>query len=156
MVGGGAGVVGGGLWVRIEWPWINEGFDLHISGLPTFHLSAVPSYDGGQVFVEMQDAQTGMRIGHATMDVRYHEGGSDPKTVTPGQQIMMMMEFQGIDAILPAGHGLRFVLSDTGEDYLAPACGTACLVHVLPSLSTFEAPLIDTDKSNVLVTPQFE
>ncbi|MBI87565.1 MAG: hypothetical protein CMB67_00840 [Euryarchaeota archaeon] len=156
FVGGGAPVVGGGQSVTIECPSINEGFDLHISGLPTFHLSAVPSYDGGQVFVEMQDAQTGMRIGHATMDVRYHEGGSDPKTVTPGQQIMMMMEFQGIDAILPAGHGLRFVLSDTGEDYLAPACGTACLVHVLPSLSTFEAPLIDTDKSNVLVTPQFE
>ena len=151
---GGAPVVGGGQSVTIECPSINQERDMHISGLPTFHLSAVPSYDGGQVFVEMQDAQTGMRIGHATMDVRYHEGGSEPKTVNPGQQIVMMMEFQGIDAIIPAGHGLRFILTDTGEDYLAPACGTACLVHVLPSLSTFEAPLVDIDISNVIITPQ--
>ncbi len=153
---GGVPVVGGGQSVTIECPSINEERDIHISGLPTFHLSVVPSYNGGQVFVEMQDAQTGMRIGHATMDVRYHEGGSEPKTVIPGQQIVMMMEFQGIDAIIPAGHGLRFILTDTGEDYLAPACGSACLVHVLPSLSTFEAPLIDIGISNVIITPQLE
>ncbi len=153
---GGAPVVGGGQSVTIECSSINQERDMHISGLPTFHLSVVPSYDGGQVFVEMQDAQTGMRIGHATMDVRYHEGGSEPKTVIPGQQIVMMMEFQGIDAIIPAGHGLRFILTDTGEDYLAPACGTTCLVHVLPSLSTFEAPLVDIDISNVIITPQLE
>ena len=81
-----------------------------------------------------------MIIGHATMYVRYHAGGYDPQTVVPGQQITMMMEFQGIDALLPAGHGLRFIFSDQGEDYLAPACGSACTVHILPSLSVFEAP----------------
>ena len=107
--------------------------DMHISGLPTLHLSAVPTFDGGQIFIEMQDAETGMRIGHATMDVRYHEGGYEPQTVIPGQQITMMMEFQGIDAILPAGHGLRFIFSEQGEDYLAPACGSTCTVHILPS-----------------------
>jgi hypothetical protein len=68
----------------------------------------------------------------------------------------MMMEFQAIDAFLPAGHGLKFVLTDTGEDYLAPACGTACPVHVLPSSSTFEAPIITRDDSNILITPQVE
>ena len=64
------------------------------------------------------------------------------------------MEFQAIDAILPAGHGLRFVLSEQGEDYLAPACGTACTVHVLPSLSIVELPLIERIGSEVLLTPQ--
>ena len=156
FIGGGAPVVGGGQSLVIECPSINEELDLHISGLPTFHLSAVPTFDGGQVFVEMQDAETGMRMGHATMDVRYHEGGSEPKTVIPGEQITMMMEFQAIDAVLPAGHGLKFVLTDTGEDYLAPACGTACTVHVLPSSSTFEAPIITRDDSNILITPQIE
>ena len=66
----------------------------------------------------------------------------------------MMMEFQAIDAILPAGHGLLFIMSDQGEDYLAPACGNACTVHVLPSSSTLELPIIDRDGSNVLITPQ--
>ena len=102
----------------------------------------------------MQDAETGLRLGHATMDIRYHAGGSDPQTVVPGQQVTMMMEFQGIDAILPAGHGIRFILSDQGEDYLAPACGNACTIHVLPSLSTAELPLIERTGDNVLITPQ--
>ena len=119
-------------------------------------MTAVPTFDGGQVFVELQDAQTGLRLGHATMDVRYHAGGSEPQTVIPSQTITLLMEFQGMDVILPAGNGLRFVITDTGEDYLAPACVTACIVHVLPSLSTFEAPIIDRTNSEVLITPQSE
>ena len=71
------------------------------------HLSVVPSFDGGQVFVEMQNMETGTRIGHATMDVRYHEGGYEPQTVIPGQEVTMMMEFQAIDAIVQAGQGIE-------------------------------------------------
>tara|TARA_B110000467_G_scaffold163371_1_gene189203 strand:- start:3587 stop:5389 length:1803 start_codon:yes stop_codon:yes gene_type:complete len=155
FIGGGAPVVGGGQSVTVECPGINEQ-DLHISGLSTIHITAVPTFDGGQVFVELQDAQTGLRLGHATMDVRYHAGGSEPQTAIPGQTITLLMEFQGMDVILPAGNGLRFIITDTGEDYLAPACGTACTVHVLPSLSTFEAPIIDRTDSQVLITPQSE
>ena len=156
FLGGGPPVVGGGQTITIDCPNINPDFDMHISGLATIHLTAVPTFDGGQVFVEMQDAQTGMRVGHATMDVRYHAGGSEPQTVTPGDAVTMMMEFQAIDAIIPAGNGLRFFLTDTGEDYLAPACGTACVLHVLPSMSTFEAPLIERDGSNTLIVPMYQ
>ena len=120
------------------------------------HIPAIPTFDGGQVFIEMQDLETGLRLGHATMDVRYHAGGYDAQTVFPGQQITLLMEFQAIDAILPAGHGLKFILSEQGEDYLAPACGTACTVHVLPSMSTLELPIIIRDGGNVLITPQIE
>ncbi|MED5271303.1 MAG: hypothetical protein VX613_00265, partial [Candidatus Thermoplasmatota archaeon] len=128
----------------------------HISGLTSLHIPAIPTFDGGQVFIEMQDLETGLRLGHATMDVRYHAGGYDAQTVVPGQQITLLMEFQAIDAILPAGHGLKFILSEQGEDYLAPACGTACTVHVLPSMSTLEIPIIIRDGGNVLITPQIE
>ena len=41
--------------------------------------------------------------------------------------VTMYMEFQGMDVILPAGHGLRVVMTESGEDYLAPACGLAAL-----------------------------
>jgi len=155
FTGGGAPVVGGGQTVTIECPELSTS-DLHIAGLATLHISAVPTFDGGQVFVEMQDLETGLRLGHATMDVRYHAGGYDAQTVLPGQEITLLMEFQAIDAILPAGHGLRFVMSEQGEDYLAPACGTVCTVHVLPSMSTLELPIINRDGSNVLITPQLE
>ncbi|MAT49332.1 MAG: hypothetical protein CMA27_05825 [Euryarchaeota archaeon] len=153
FTGGGAPVVGGGQTVTIECPELSTS-DIQISGLATLHIPAVPTFDGGQVFVEMQDLETGIRLGHATMDVRYHAGGYDAQTVLPGQQITLLMEFQAIDAILPAGHGLKFIMSEQGEDYLAPACGNACTVHVLPSMSTLELPIITRDGSNVLITPQ--
>ncbi len=156
FVGGGAPVVGGGQTLAVECPAMSETEDLHIAGLATIHLSAVPTFDGGQIFVEMQDSETGLRLGHATMDVRYHAGGYEAQTVIPGESITMLMEFQAIDAILPAGHGVRFVLSEQGEDYLAPACGSTCTVHVLPSLSIAELPVIERTQSDVLVTPQSE
>ena len=66
----------------------------------------------------------------------------------------MMMEFRAIDALLPAGHGLRFIMSEQGEDYLAPACGAACQIHVLPGSSTLELPIIDRTNAQTLIVPQ--
>ena len=153
FLGGGAPVVGGGQIVTVECPALSES-EIHISGLVSLHLLAVATFDGGQVFIEMQDSETGLRLGHATMDIRYHAGGYEPQTVTPGQTVTMMMEFQAIDALLPAGHGLRFILSEQGEDYLAPACGPSCQIHVLPGSSTLELPLIDRTNTPALIVPQ--
>ena len=153
FTGGGAPVVGGGQTVTVICPPLDEN-DIHISGLTSLHLLAVPTFDGGQIFIEMQDSETNLRLGHATMDIRYHAGGSEPQTVTPGQTLTMMMEFQAIDAILPAGHGLQFIISEQGEDYLAPACGTACVIHVLPGSSTLEIPIIENSVSKSFQVPQ--
>ena len=153
FLGGGAPVVGGGQVVTVECPSLSDS-DIHIAGLVSLHLAAVPTFNGGQVFILMEDAETGLRLGHATMDVRYHAGGYDAQTVIPGELVTMLMEFQAIDAILPAGHGLRFIMSEQGEDYLAPACGNACTVHVLPSSSTLEIPIIERGGSSILITPQ--
>ena len=102
----------------------------------------------------MQDASTGMRLGHATMDIRYHAGGSEPQTVLPNDRVMMMMEFQAIDATIPAGHGIRLVLTDSGEDYLAPLCGNACPIHVLTSTSNMILPIINPNEDQIFITPQ--
>jgi len=139
--------------VQIDCPGFEN--DTHISGLTRLHMTVHASGDGGQIFVEMQDAETGMRLGHATMDLRYHAGGYEPQTVISGQEIVMMMEFQGIDAILPAGHGVRLVMTSTGEDYLAPVC--SCPIHIMiDDSSTLSIPHIDRDDSKAFITPQSE
>ena len=139
--------------VEIDCPGFEN--DTHISGLTRLHMTVHASGDGGQIFVEMQDAETGMRLGHATMDLRYHAGGYEPQTVISGQEIVMMMEFQGIDAILPAGHGIRLVMTSTGEDYLAPVC--SCPIHIMiDDSSTLSLPHIDRDESMAFITPQSE
>ena len=154
FTGAAGAVLGGGDTVTVTCPPMSSEADTHISGLATFHLTVIPSFDGGQVFIEMQDSETGIRLGHATMDVRYHAGGYDAQTVIPGQTVTMLMEFQGIDALLPANHGITFVLSESGEDYLPPACTPSCSMHVIPSASTVEIPVIYRDGSNILITPQ--
>jgi hypothetical protein len=126
--------------------------DTHISGLPTLHLDVTPSFDGGQIFAELRDAQTGLRFGHATMDVRYHAGGYDAQTVVPFSTVTMLMEFQGMDVILPAGHGLELVFTQNGEDYLPPACSNTCPITV--NSGELMLPVIDRDGSTILITPQ--
>ena len=150
---GGASVIGGGV-STVEFNCQGFSEELHIAGLPTLHLDVTPSYNGGQIFAELQDAETGLRLGHATMDVRYYAGGYEPQTVVPGQNLVMLMEFQGLDVVLPAGHGIKLVLTESGEDYLAPACGTACPVTV--SGGEFSIPTIIRDANRVLETPQSE
>lgn len=151
---GGVSVLGGGVQsVTMDCPSLSDK-DVHIAGLPTLHLKASPTYDGGQVFVELQDAETGLRLGHATMDVRYHAGGYDPQTVVPGSDLTLLMEFQGLDVLLPAGHGLRLVMTETGEDYLAPACGLSCPVHVIAEGSMLTLPTVERDGSGEFLTPQ--
>ena len=66
--------------------------DTIISGLAALHLTVVANFDGGQVFIEMQDSETGLRLGHATMNKDIMQGYS-PQTVTPGETVVMMMEF---------------------------------------------------------------
>ena len=154
FTGGGAPVVGGGQTVTTTCSALSETDDILISGLIRLHLEAVATMDGGQIFAELRDSQTGIRLGHATMDIRYHAGGYEPQTVLPSEQVTMMMEFQAIDAILPAGHGITIVFTESGEDYLAPACGPSCTIHILPSISELSIPHIVRDSSNVLITPQ--
>jgi predicted acyl esterase len=154
FVGGGAPVVGGGQTVTTSCTSLSEENDIKISGLIRLELEVVATMDGGQIFAELRDSETGIRLGHATMDIRYHAGGYEPQTVLPSEQLTMMMEFQAIDAILPAGHGIDILFSETGEDYLAPACGSSCSIHILPSLSKLSIPHIIQDGECILITPQ--
>ena len=85
------------------------------------------------------------------MDIRYHQGGYEPTTVLPGQSLTMLMEFQAMDVILPAGHWFTLTLTSSGEI-------TFLLLVLLPARLQFRGnsllPTINRDGSNVLITPQ--
>lgn len=91
--------------------------DTRIAGLVQLPLHVTPTGPGGQVYVQLQDAETGLHLGHGIMDLRYHAGGMEMQPVAPGQPLVAMMELEPMDAVLPAGHGLRLVFAGTGEDY---------------------------------------
>jgi len=103
-------------------PMTNE---MHISGLPTLHIDARTNMcNGGQLFVTMYDGTSGLRLGHATMDVRYRDGGYEAQPTSPMTSYRMLMEFNPMDVIVPKGHTIQLVVTETGEDYLPSPCAS--------------------------------
>ena len=56
-------IVGGGDSLTVECDPLSVDNDTIISGLAVLHLTVVANFDGGQVFIEMQDSETGLRLG---------------------------------------------------------------------------------------------
>ena len=84
----------------------------------------------------MTDGTSGLRLGHATMDLRYRDGGYEAKSVTPFATYTMQMEFNPMDVIIPEGHVINLEITESGEDYLPSTCASAGI-----TLSQAEQPL---------------
>ena len=135
---GADGVVNTNSAISIVSPAFEE--EIHISGLPTLHLEVnTRGCNGGQIFATLWDETDGLRLGHAVMDIRYRDGGYDAKPVSPIGSYTMLMEFNPLDVVLPAGHSLSLELTDTGEDYLPSTCA---LTGLSVQGGTFGMPLI--------------
>jgi len=118
--------------------------DIHISGLPTMHLSVQALCKGGQIFATMKDGTTGLRLGHAVMDLRYRDGGYDAKVTIPFISYKMEMEFNPMDVVIPSGHTLLVELTETGADYLpSPDCASVGMNVDTDSSTVLGLPLID-------------
>ena len=138
---GSTGVVSSNGGITIVSPTFDE--ELHLSGLPTLHLDvSTRGCNGGQIFATLNDGTTGMRLGHAVMDLRYRDGGYDaePVVFVVPHPYTMLMEFNPLDIVLPAGHSLSIELTETGEDYLPSTCAAFGLSI---QGGTFGLPLID-------------
>ena len=79
-------------------------------------ISSQGPASGGQLFVTMNDATANLRLGHATMDVRYREGGYESQAASALTTYTMLMEFNPMDVIVPAGHEIRIELTERGMD----------------------------------------
>jgi len=115
--------------------------------MPTLHLTAsTRTCNGGQVFATLYADD--LRLGHATMDIRYRDGGMDAAFTSPLSEYLMLMEFNPLDVVVPAGKSLRLVLSESGEDYLPSPCAAVGLSVSTGSDSVFSLPLIDRPESD--------
>ena len=96
--------------------------DMYLQGLPRLHVKVSTTTVGGQLYALLEDCFEGecIHIGHAIMDLRYHEGGEElsPAWTPVVGSITAMMEFIALDAEISAGHTIRVSLLSTGEDYL--------------------------------------
>ena len=115
---------------------------IHISGLPTLHVDVSTGLcNGGQLFVTMKDGESGLRLGHATMDVRYRDGGYESKATSSLSSYRMLMEFNPMDVVVSSGW-LTLEFTESGEDYIPSPCAASGLF--VESVELY-LPLIDRE-----------
>ena len=109
-------------YVVFETPAFNQTF--RFGGLPQLHIDVTLAGSVGSVYALMEDCNADnecIHIGHATMDLRYHAGGTEYQVLSPGQTVNAKMEFFAMDVLIPEGHKIRLSLTDIGDDYLPPS-----------------------------------
>jgi predicted acyl esterase len=123
---------------------------LRIAGVPRLHVDVTTATVGGQLYALLEDCYESVciHVGHAIMDLRYHEGGDQIQTWLPlVQTINAKMEFMPLDAVLEEGHTIRLSLLSTGEDYL-PASTSSLVTIQEGDTSTLQLDVIDESSDN--------
>tara|TARA_B100000287_G_scaffold431464_1_gene488764 strand:- start:94 stop:1911 length:1818 start_codon:yes stop_codon:yes gene_type:complete len=140
----------------IECPMFEN--ETRIVGTPTFHVSAQISLlaTSGHLFVEMVRASDGMHLGHAVMDLRFHAGGKDGETLSPGSTVLAKMEFFGMDVVVPAGDGIQLIVSQTGEDYIPSPVSTQAVTISLDGESILGLSTVDRTCDDLFLPPMHE
>ena len=117
-----------------------------IAGRPRLHVDVRTTTIGGQIYALMEDCDESgqcIHLGHAIMDLRYHEGGTEEQVWIPLlQTINAKMEFFTIDAYVDANHTIRLSLFSTGDDYL-PASTSSVVTVQEGTGSTLQLDIID-------------
>ena len=129
---------------------------MYIAGLPRLHVEVRTTTYGGQLYALMEDCDESgscLHIGHAIMDLRYHEGGEQIQIWSPPlESFTALMEFMPMDAEVMANHTIRLTLMSTGEDYL-PA-STSTIVTILEEGSTLQLDTYDIEEAFIFKVPE--
>jgi len=130
--------------------------DVYIAGMPSFHIAVTPhTQNGAHGYLEMSDSN-GLRLGHAVMDFRFHEGGRDGQEFLIGfQTVVGKMEFMPMDVFISAGDSIEITLSQTGRDYV-PSPGAAGGYSINWAQSTLTLPLVNRTCDDLHQAPMVE
>jgi hypothetical protein len=139
--------------LRVQCPEFDS--QTRIVGTPTIHLEATISQfsTSGHLFVEMIQASTEMHLGHAVMDLRFHEGGKQGSTLLPGSTVIAKMEFFGMDVVVPEGDAIQLIISQTGEDYVPSPVSTSPVTLSMGSESVLNLPSVNRQCSDLFLPP---
>ena len=103
--------------------------------------------------MEMVQASTEMHLGHAVMDLRFHEGGKQGSTLLPGSTVIAKMEFFGMDVVVPEGDAIQLIISQTGEDYVPSPVSTSPVTLSMGSESVLNLPSVNRQCSDLFLPP---
>ena len=127
--------------------------DVFIAGMPTFHIAVTPhTANGAHGYLEMSDGN-GLRLGHAVMDFRFHEGGRDGQEALVGfETVLGKMEFMAMDIFLEEGESIVITMSQTGRDYV-PSPAAAGGYSINWAESTLTLPIVKRTCDDLFQVP---
>ena len=141
--------------------------DVRISGLPELHITFEADGPGGVLagwlFDESGDGKVYSRlnrmpteppiIGHAQMDLRFHQGGDESQPLVAGERYVARMQFEPLDILIPKGHRLTlWVLQYPYPDRQDGSVPSAVAV-VLGDASVLRLPIITVDHKDTFPVP---
>ena len=130
--------------------------DSYIIGMPSFHIPITPlTTNGAHGFLTMED-ESGMHLGHAVMDYRFHEGGRDGQEIlVPLSTVVGKMEFLPMDVFLEAGESITITMTQTGYDYV-PSPASVGSYSIDWSQATLTLPIVERTCDDLFQAPMHE
>lgn len=149
--------------------------DLHLSGLPQLRIPFEARGPGGQLAAWLfdEDEQGNVRapyagydpenrewvaygdpvIGHAQMNLRYHDGGETAQLLVPGTRYTAEMELEPLEVLVPKGHRLTlWVFQGQYPDHW-PTGTPSPLRIFLGGDAVLRLPVVDVDATTVFPVP---
>lgn len=134
-------------------PPLNEADATPISGQLFLEAAVTPTGANGQLTYVVYDDTADVRLTFGTMDFRYREG-EPAQPVVPNQRIVIRVDSQPFDFVLPAAHSLRIEITQSGSGYSAAPSATPYTIHA--EGSTLFVPVLDSPASHYFTPPAWE
>ncbi len=130
--------------------------ELRFAGLPTFHATVTPTAPGGSIaaflYAEDGDGER-TRLGWGQIDLRFRGGGEQAQEVVPGETYVAKLQFEPLDAVVPADSKLVLVVSQGSYgDHDAEPLGPMWL-HVGDGQSPLTLNVVDPSPEQFFVPP---
>lgn len=130
--------------------------EFRFAGLPPLPLTVVPGAPFGHVaaWLYAVDGEERTRVGWGQIDVRFAEGGEVAKPATPGQPLVVRLQLEPLDAVVPAGGHLMLVVHQGSYgDHVASAPTAPMMLRVGGEASTLTLSTFERDESAFFVAP---
>lgn len=132
--------------------------EMLLSGLVRLHVTARPLGAGGHLAAWLYDVDergAEKRIGWAQLSLRFADGTERSTPVVPNQPLLVKMEFQPLDAAIPAGHQLRVRVWEYQENDRLPGLPPNPVELLVggSSTSVLMLPIIERDAAAYFEPP---
>jgi len=131
--------------------------DLKIAGIPSVDITVIPHGPGGSVTAYMYSADESEPwelLGYGGVDLRFPKSGHKARTVTPGKEMKIELDFEPLDAVVQKGKRLVLVFDQGNKNDMAGPLGLFPVDLVYGAkTSSFTFPVVTPDASTYFKPP---